>query len=77
MECVRVFFLYSMLELLVNIRIRISISKYGFRVFYRQKVMAQNFTTQKAASDSARSIQVAFNAEIGRASCRERVYVLV
>ena len=33
----------------------------GMNRFYRLKVMAQNFTTQKAASDSARAIQFAYN----------------
>ena len=41
---------------------KVSLYQDGLNNFFRQKVMAHNFTTQKAASDSARSIQVAFNA---------------
>ena len=40
---------------------KVSLYQAGLNRFFRMKVMAQNFTTQKAASDSARAIQFAFN----------------
>ena len=40
---------------------KVSLYQEGLNRFFRQKVMAHNFTTQKAASDSARAIQFAYN----------------
>ena len=43
---------------------KVSLYQAGLNKFFRQKVMAHNFSTQKAASDSARAIQFAYNTSL-------------
>ena len=45
---------------------KVALYQAGLNRHFRHKVMAHNFTTHQAASDSARSIQAAYKVDMSR-----------